>query len=396
MLKLQNATVGWLVPILGSDGSLLYNQSLFESLSERCHSFRVFTTEFHGDKELLQFQLECLGGIRRMYPPERIANKGTQGRLDEVSLINPAVMAPLRDYRPDLLIMNEFSLLSLYAIIYRLLFNGVRVLLVMETRPRFAQNRLISLLRRLLRTAIANNVDIMLTNNTEGHDYLVDVLHAPDRNIVVRPYIVSDMALMSGIATEDLCKSQSGKLHDPIRFLFVGRLAELKGLQYVLEAMRLLMHQYPGRFIFDVVGNGPYRENLEQQSHALGLSDHVIFHGKQPYSGLWAWYKKADVFLFPTLGDYRALAPFEAISMGLPIIASIHDGGIGETVDEGRNGFSIEPRDTKALVEILSRFLESPAIIPHFSRRSLEIASAYTLDKAVDSLAYACERALHS
>ncbi|WP_162605166.1 glycosyltransferase family 4 protein [Geomonas oryzae] len=345
----------------------------------------------------MKFKVECLGGIRRMYPPERIANQGTQGRLDEICLINPAVMAPLRYYRPDLLITNEFSLLSLYAIIYRLLFNGVRVLLVMETRPCFAQNKLISLLRRVLRTAVANNVDVILTNNLEGQDYLVDVLHAPERNIVVRPYVVSDMALMSGIARNDLCKGQPSRKSPPtIRFLFVGRLVELKGLQYVLDGMKLLMHKYRGRFIFDVVGDGPYRENLEQQSHALGLSDHVVFHGKQPYSGLWAWYKEADVFLFPTLGDYRALAPFEAISMALPIIASIHDGGIGETVDEGRNGFSIEPRDTKALVEILSRFLESPAIIPHFSRRSLEIASAYTLDKAVDSLAYACERALHS
>jgi glycosyltransferase involved in cell wall biosynthesis len=386
-LKLREAKVAWVLPVLGMEGNLLYNKSLFESLSARCRDFRVFTAEFKGDTEVLGFEVERYGAIKRFYRNER---RG-------VSFVTPAVVPALWRYHPDLIVVNEFSLWSLYALLSRHLIPRVRLLLMVEARPRIAQTWWLRLARRAIRTFMAKRADTILTNNADGKNYLIFELQAPARRVIVKPYLVSDMAFMSGISKKDLLEYRSLRETElPVRFLYVGRLLRLKGLQYALESLAALLPAYTGRFVFDVVGDGPFRESLEKQSKELGLSEQVRFHGRQPYSTLWEWYKRADVFLFPSLGDYRALVPFEALSMGLPIVASLHDGGVNETIDEERNGFSFDPRDTAMLSNILIRFIEAPALIAEFSRRSMEMASAYTLERATESLIFACQTALSS
>lgn len=396
-MKLGDAKIAWVVQSIGMKGDLLYHKPLLECLAARCRSFRVFTSEFQGDQNLLEFKIEQCGGIRRLYSYEKVANLGAQGNWDEASLMTPSVVGPLIKYRPDLIVLDEFSLWSLYMVLVRPLIPGVRFLLLVETRPRFTETGWLRLARKVLRTFIAKRTDMILTNNEDGRNYLISYLKASTRKIIVSPYLVSDMPFTSGICKKELWEYRaSRRVKYPVRFLFVGRLVQLKGLQYALESLAALLPEYRGRFVFEVVGDGSFRPCLERQVQEMGLSQHVWFRGRQPYSTLWEWYKRADVFLFPTLLDYRALVSFEALSMGLPIVASVHDGGVYETVDVGRNGFSFDPQDTVSLTKILAQFLDSPEIIEKFGKRSLEMASAYTLEPGVESLARACQRALDS
>jgi len=383
------------LPALGYGGGLLYLQSLLESLAARCGSFRVFTAEFAGAEKGLGFEIELRGKIKRIYYSKRQGDHCNDNYAREVRVITPAVIPALLKYCPDIMVVTEFSLWSFYAMLARYLMPGIRVLLLVETKPRFDQSNLIWLLRNAIRIFIVKRADMFLTNNRDGGNYLISDLHASVNKVIVRPFLVSDMASISGESRENLYAYRGSRGTElPVRFLYVGRLFKLKGLQYALEALASLIPSHLGSFVFDIVGDGPFRESLELQSQELGLSGHVIFQGRQPYATLWEWYKRADVFLFPTLADYRALAPFEALSMGLPLVSSIHDGGVNETVDAGRNGFSCDPRDTANLAKILARFLDSPALIAEFGKRSLEMASAYTLERGAESLAYACQRTL--
>jgi glycosyltransferase involved in cell wall biosynthesis len=118
-----------------------------------------------------------------------------------------------------------------------------------------------------------------------------------------------------------------------------------------------------------------------------------VFHGRERYEELSRFYAQADVMLFPTLADYRSLVPFEALSSGLPMLASVHDGGISETVHEGENGFAFDPHDAGQLADRMSRFIERPELISAFSAKSLELAKNYTLPRAVDTLLKACDLA---
>jgi glycosyltransferase involved in cell wall biosynthesis len=393
--SLREARVAWVVPILGVLGRLLYTKPLLESLAARCGELRVFTTEFEGDPTGLGFTVKKTGTFMRLYPNERLVDSGAEAYASGFAFVTPALVPALLQYRPDLIIANEFSLLTLYALVCRRLRCESRLLLLVETRPRGWHRGGLGRLRRALRRFMARGADAILTNNTSGGDYLVSELGAPAGKIMVRPYLVSDMASVAGLSREQILAQRLARGKEfPIQFLYVGQVLRRKGLHYALEAMAALLPQYHGKFCYDIVGDGPFRADLEQQCQKLGLGEHVRFHGRQPYETLWQWYLQADVFLFPTLSDYRALAPFEALSLGLPIVASVHDGGVGETVDEGRNGFTFDPRDTETLAKILARFLDAPEIIPRFGKRSLEMAEKYTLERGTKSLVKASQQAL--
>jgi glycosyltransferase involved in cell wall biosynthesis len=167
-----------------------------------------------------------------------------------------------------------------------------------------------------------------------------------------------------------------------------------KGLQYALAAFAGLLSCRRYQFRFDIVGDGEQRRNLEQLCTDLGLSDHVRFHGQQPYESLENFYRCAHVFLFPTLLDYRALVSFEAISAGLAMLVSVHDGSVTETVADGLNGYLFEPKDTGRLTELIKRLIDDPEKIEAFSRKSLDMAKPYTLTAAIDAIETAGELAL--
>lgn len=101
------------------------------------------------------------------------------------------------------------------------------------------------------------------------------------------------------------------------RFLFIGRLTKGKGLHIVLEALGGLSRN---NWILDVVGDGPQRAELEEQTKRLSLADKVFFHGFQDNPDVWM--SKCSCFLFPSLEEGMGLTLMRAIQMGVPVIAS--------------------------------------------------------------------------
>ena len=391
---LKNIKVAFISPMIGTTDNLLYMQPLLSSLYLNCKNFKVFMTTKIANNIGIDFDIDCSGQmfIIRRYNK----NIHREGYTDEIRIISPWIIKNLWKYSPDLIILNDFNLLSFFIVISRQIFSKARMLLLVETKPpKRSHNTCLSVVRHLMRTLVARKVDAFLTNNNEGKKYLTEKLGAKEEKVIAMPYLTSDMAHLSGLKNEKIKEVRSSRApRRSVKFLYVGQLIPRKGLQYSLSALAALLPQYAGKFTFDIVGDGSFREQLQSQVRQLGLSSFCLFHGRQPYSFLWQWYMGADVFLYPTLSDYRALAPFEALSMGLPIVGSIHDGGVNEVVDSGRNGFSCDPRDTEQLANILARFIEYPTLIQEFSNRSLEMASAYTLERAVESFIYGCKRAL--
>jgi len=175
-----------------------------------------------------------------------------------------------------------------------------------------------------------------------------------------------------------------------LRLLTVSRIIEGKGIRFLLQALEELPEDYLNRIHLTVVGDGPERQSLESLAGKSGLKKSVTFVGKCPYDELGHYYANAHVFVFPTLGDFRALANFEALSAGLPIIGSIFDGTAGEAVEEGVNGFILDPRDTKVLSEKIIRFLNEPNLIERFSIASINKSKIFSVEKAISNLVQAC------
>ena len=138
--------------------------------------------------------------------------------------------------------------------------------------------------------------------------------------------------------------------------LTVAVLREPKGIQYMLEAMPIILQAIPEAYYL-IVGDGTYRSALEQISDNLNISGRVIFAGyREDIPGLLS---TSDVFVLPTLTEALPTVLAEAMATGLPIIASAV-GGIPEMVDDQINGILLPPKDSKKLAAACIRVLGNP------------------------------------
>ena len=101
------------------------------------------------------------------------------------------------------------------------------------------------------------------------------------------------------------------------RFLFVGRLTRLKGLDTALRALGGLKDR---DWTLDVIGDGPQRTELENLIAELGLKERIAFHGFR--DDVEAWMIHSSCLLFPSNQEGMGLAVLEAVNVGLPVLAS--------------------------------------------------------------------------
>jgi glycosyltransferase involved in cell wall biosynthesis len=245
-------------------------------------------------------------------------------------------------------------------------------------------------LRRRIRRFFCRCPDLILTNNAAGTRYLTDKLSVPADKIVTAVYQTSAIPHHPEHPPEMAGKPDRAK----IRFLFVGQLIERKGVDRLLKAVALLDTNLRQRCHVTIIGDGDARESLHELMHALGIAEQVTMLGHVPYAELPAHYAGADVFVLPTLFDYRACVSFEALSQGLALLMSNRNGAVAEVVDEGENGFSFDPDNVPELAERLAWFIADPRHLARFRRRSLQLAVNFTVENAIDNLAQACQRCL--
>lgn len=116
----------------------------------------------------------------------------------------------------------------------------------------------------------------------------------------------------------------------PVRLLFVGRLVRTKGIRDVIRAMPLLSDL---ALLLDVVGEGPERRACEELVAQCGLADRVVLHGWKSKSEVADFYRKADLFVFPSYREPGGNVALEAMGHGLPLIV-VDRGGPGSAVSD--------------------------------------------------------------
>jgi 1,4-alpha-glucan branching enzyme len=129
--------------------------------------------------------------------------------------------------------------------------------------------------------------------------------------------------------------------------LYVGHLSPIKGVQQLIRAIAYLKSTVKD-IMCVIVGGGPQKNALISLARELGISDKIIFTGRVSLHDLRRLYAGASFFVFPTLGEASPITIVEAMSSGLPIIAT-RVSGISDIIKDGYNGFLVEPGDVKNL-----------------------------------------------
>lgn len=142
---------------------------------------------------------------------------------------------------------------------------------------------------------------------------------------------VDEKWLQSGIG-------QGDSHDDEIWLLFVSRLIERKGLQFILPQLGRVNEQAGKRVALMIVGDGPYRPELERIVAENHLTDLVTFAGQKNKSELPPYYQAADIFVLPSKKEGMPNVVLEAMASGLPVVMTPCEGS--EELIRG-NGYAV-------------------------------------------------------
>lgn len=194
------------------------------------------------------------------------------------------------------------------------------------------------------------------------------------------------------------------------RLLLVGRVSPDKGLHVAIDAFKEISRRFPEARL-DIVGPeeipplefivpdrgepvagelakfypGSYLKRLKERI-TPDIKDRVSFAGFVPHSGLADYYRKADILINSSFHESFGIPLVEAMSCGLPVVASTAD-GIPEVVKDGVTGLLVGSGDAKAVANAVIRLLSNRRLMDEMGSsgrsRALDL---FTWDKAADDL----------
>lgn len=143
------------------------------------------------------------------------------------------------------------------------------------------------------------------------------------------------------------------------RVAVLSRLVPHKQIEDALDAVAALRSEVPGLHL-DIVGGGWWRQRLVDHAAALGITDHVTFHGHIDDAAKHAVVQRCWVHLMPSRKEGWGLAVIEAAQHGVPTIGYRGSGGLTDSIVDGVTGLLVDgPED---LVDGLRRLLADPVL----------------------------------
>jgi len=202
---------------------------------------------------------------------------------------------------------------------------------------------------------VIKNSDCITVNSNATRDELIK--RFPDYSFKV--------AVMPMGVDTDLFKKRN--LKKPRKYkknkilLFVGRLSDQKGLQYLIDSMHDISRYSPNAKLL-IIGEGPYKKELEDQANKLGVENNLEFLGSMPASDVAKYYNFADIFLIPSLStktgtEALGLSMLEAMASGCAVIGT-DVGGIPFVIKNGYNGILVKQKSSNELSHAIITLLK--------------------------------------
>jgi len=131
--------------------------------------------------------------------------------------------------------------------------------------------------------------------------------------------------------------------------LFIGRLVPFKRVDRFLRIAKAINSVMPG-VSFRIIGDGPLRSQLEQQTSSLGLSTNIEFIGEIPNSDISSFINQASLLMLTS--DYEGFGRVvvESLTHRVPVIASSIT-GVEDIIVDGRSGYLVEKTNEQAFCQ---------------------------------------------
>jgi glycosyltransferase involved in cell wall biosynthesis len=233
--------------------------------------------------------------------------------------------------------------------------------------------------------------DAVLTSGRDGRDFARRYGARDDRIFYVPQVInVDHFAKARAISAQKRQDVRATLGVQGVTFVCVGRLWLGKGVGFLIDAFAAVRrHVGEDAATLLLVGDGVDERRFRRQAADVGPSG-ILFTGFVHSDVLPEIYAASDVFVFPTLGDPYGLVVLEAMAAGLPIISTRAAGEIYDRVEEGVNGFLVDPGSAEQLAARMLVLMQDEAV-----RRRMGAASASRVaGQTPDAWAEAFEQAV--
>lgn len=204
---------------------------------------------------------------------------------------------------------------------------------------------------------------------------IIAVSNAAKRFLIERYKVSEDRIVVvpSGVDTGLFKPQRKEKTDNGLTLMTVARLTEAKGLVYLIRAFQIIRENFPNARLL-IVGKGEQTGELKKLVSSLGLDGNVSFLSEYILNeGMPSLYNSCDIFVLPSLIEPVGIAAIEAVSCGLPIIAT-SVGGLSDVVEENLNGFLVPPRDHVSITTKIYPLLEDGDLRKKFGKASRRIA----------------------
>lgn len=152
--------------------------------------------------------------------------------------------------------------------------------------------------------------------------------------------------------------------------LFVGRMDKVKGIDYLMKAMDIIVNGYkcsnvqclvvgPANVIS--VDSNQDTDTIFKYVNDKNIEDNVIFLGELSIDDLKSVYNMCDIFILPSIAEAAPLTILEAMAFGKPVICT-NVGAVSEYVIDGVNGLLIDAKEENQLAEKIKYIYDNPHI----------------------------------
>jgi len=265
------------------------------------------------------------------------------------------------------------------------IFPGLYALIAKKVlgKPYLLQNHGMVYVSRPFRNQISKlvlrNADAVLALTEDMKEEMQKIC---SRDIHVLPNGI-DLEKFESLSKDEMrCKLQIKT--DERLVIFVGRFRPVKGVEYLIKSMEII-RQRDQSIRLVLVGEGPEEENLKSLTKQLKLEGCVEFVGQISTEKVPQYMAASDVFVLPSLSEGFPLVSLEAMASGLPIVATKVT-GLPEIIEDGENGFLVEPRSPEQIAQKVLLFFEDNELRGTMSRNNKEKAKKYGWETVVQRL----------
>ncbi len=164
--------------------------------------------------------------------------------------------------------------------------------------------------------------------------------------------------------------------------LWVGRLVDIKGIEYLAETAKQVLSAHTD-WKWIVIGDGEKREYLEQFIMEQQLEDKLVLTGS--VSDLTEYYMRAEIFVLTSRSEGLPMCLLEAKSYGLPSVSFNIRTGPAEIIRDGTNGYLVEPYDCEKMAERITALINDKTLRLQFVKQTALDREKFELEPIVES-----------